>query len=125
MWIELVILGVFLWIAYYDYRFHLVRNIDLIVLLMIQSLTYLNNFLIAISAVFIYLVLNLISKGKIGSGDVKLSFLCATPLSSFSLILNSISIAWIAGGLFSLTRRSSAIPFAPFMIFGTYMVKIL
>lgn len=125
MWIELVILGGFLWIAYYDYRFHLVRNIDLIVLLMIQSLTYLNNFLIAIYAVFIYLVLNLISKGKIGSGDVKLSFLCATPLSSFSLILNSISIAWIAGGLFSLTRWSSAIPFAPFMIFGTYMVKIL
>jgi hypothetical protein len=39
-------------------------------------------------------------------------------------ILNSISIAWIAGGLFALTRRSSAIPFAPFMIFGTYMVKI-
>jgi hypothetical protein len=125
VWIELVILGGFLWIAYYDYRFHLVRNIDLIVLLMIQSLTYLNNFLIAIYAVFIYLVLNLISKGKIGSGDVKLSFLCATPLSSFSLILNSISIAWIAGGLFSLTRRLSAIPFAPFMIFGTYMVKIL
>jgi hypothetical protein len=125
VWIDLVIFGGFLWIAYYDYKFHLVRNIDLIVLLMIESHIYLYNFLIATSAVFIYLVLNYISKGKIGLGDVKLSFLCAVPFSSFSHILNSISIAWIAGGLFSLTRRSSAIPFAPFMILGTYMVKIL
>jgi|LakMenEpi12Jul11_1017349.scaffolds.fasta_scaffold00015_5 hypothetical protein len=125
MWIDLLILSYFLWIAYYDCRFHLIRNIDLILLLLIQSFVYLGNFLIALSAISIYLLLNLLAKGKIGAGDVKLSFFCATPLGSLSEILNSISIAWIAGGLFALTRRPQAIPFAPFMIFATYMVKIL
>lgn len=125
MWIDLLILSYFLWIAYYDCRFHLIRNIDLVLLLLIQSFVYLGNFLIALSAISIYLLLNLLAKGKIGAGDVKLSFFCATPLGSLSEILNSISIAWIAGGLFVLTRRPQAIPFAPFMIFGTYMVKIL
>lgn len=125
MWIDLLILSYFLWIAYYDCRFHLIRNIDLVLLLLIQSFVYLGNFLIALSAISIYLLLNLLAKGKIGAGDVKLSFFCATPLSSLSEILNSISIAWIAGGLFALTLRPQAIPFAPFMIFGTYMVKIL
>ena len=125
MWMDLLILSCFLWIAYYDCRFHLIRNIDLVLLLLIQSFVYLGNFLIALSAISIYLLLNLLAKGKIGAGDVKLSFFCATPLGSLSEILNSISIAWIAGGLFALTHRPQAIPFAPFMIFGTYMVKIL
>ena len=117
-------LAIFIWIAYYDVRFHLIRNIDLLILFVIQIYFYIENFFIALLAVLIYLILNFIAQGNIGAGDVKLSFLCAAPLSSINEILNSISIAWIIGGTFALFRRSSAIPFAPFMIIGTYIVKI-
>lgn len=124
VWVDLLVLGVFIWIAYYDVKFHLIRNVDLLLLFVVQSFFYIENFLNALVAVLIYTALNFIAKGKIGSGDVKLSFLCAAPLSSVNEILNSISITWITGGAFALFSRTSAIPFAPFMIIGTYIVKI-
>lgn len=124
MWIEIMVLVGFVWIAYFDIRWHLIRNIDLAILLVIQSLLYFNNFLVAINAVLIYLGLNLLSRGKIGAGDVKFSYLCALPLSTFNEILNAISITWIAGGLIAVVSRSNIIPFAPFMILGTYIEKI-
>ena len=117
-------LGIFIWIAYYDVRFHLIRNVDLLLLFVVEILFYIDNFIIALLAILIYIALNFIAKGKIGAGDVKLSFLCAVLLSSINEILNSISIAWIIGGIFALFSRTSAIPFAPFMIMGTYIVKI-
>ncbi|MDA2965357.1 MAG: hypothetical protein O3C50_02410 [Actinomycetota bacterium] len=46
-------------------------------------------------------------------------------MNSFSQVTNAILIAWIIGGMYSLARRDQAIPFAPFMILGTYFVKIL
>jgi hypothetical protein len=40
-------------------------------------------------------------------------------------LLNSLSFTWILGGLFALVNRSAAIAFAPFMICGTYLARIL
>lgn len=79
----------------------------------------------------IFYILHTISKGKwIGGGDVRLGFLLgllvATPLRSFLLIF----IASLIGAVVSLTlmsisklKRTSLIPFGPFLISGLFVVQ--
>lgn len=125
MWLELFIAGTCLWISYYDVKFHLIRNIDLLALLTATSLQSMGNFKYALFSLGVYISVNIVARGNIGAGDIKLSFVIGFLMNSFSQVTNSILIAWIIGGLYSLVRRDQAIPFAPFMILGTYFVKIL
>jgi len=124
MAIELLLLVMMVWISFYDIRFHLIRNIDLffIFILLIPNL---NNWLFSCLNLFIYLFINKVAKGAIGAGDVKLSFLLALQLGSVTALVNSLSFTWILGGLYALISRSPAIAFAPFMICGTYLARIL
>lgn len=125
MWLELFIAGTCLWISYYDVKFHLIRNIDLLALLTVTSLQSMGNLKYALFSLGVYISVNIVARGNIGAGDIKLSFVIGFLMNSFSQVANSILIAWIIGGLYSLVRRDQAIPFAPFMILGTYFVKIL
>ena len=125
MWLELFIAGTCLWISYYDVKFHLIRNIDLLALLTATSLQSMGNLKYALFSLGVYISVNIVARGNIGAGDIKLSFVIGFLMNSFSQVANSILIAWIIGGLYSLVRRDQAIPFAPFMILGTYFVKIL
>jgi len=43
MWLDLFIAGTCLWISYYDVKFHLIRNIDLLALLTATSLQSIGN----------------------------------------------------------------------------------
>ena len=113
-----------IWVSWFDIRFHLIRNIDLVVIL-ILSMPFFNNWILGCLNLLSYLVINLITKGGIGAGDVKLSFLLAMQLSSFPALLNSLSFTWILGGIFALISRAPTIAFAPFMICGTYLARIL
>jgi len=124
MAIELLLLVMMVWISFYDIRFHLIRNIDL-VSIFILLIPNLNNWLFSCSNLFIYLFMNKLAKGAIGAGDVKLSFLLALQLDSVTALVNSLSFTWILGGLYALISRSPAIAFAPFMICGTYLARIL
>ena len=124
MAIELLLLVMMVWISFYDIRFHLIRNIDL-VFIFILLLPNLNNWLFSCLNLFIYLFINKVAKGAIGAGDIKLSFLLALQLGSVTTLVNSLSFTWILGGLFALISRSPAIAFAPFMICGTYLARIL
>lgn len=125
MWLDLFIAGTCLWISYYDVKFHLIRNIDLLALLTATSLQGICNLKYALFSLGVYISVNIVARGNIGAGDIKLSFVIGFLMNSFSQVTNAILIAWIIGGLYSLVRRDQAIPFAPFMILGTYFVKIL
>jgi Flp pilus assembly protein protease CpaA len=122
--IELALLVMMIWVSWFDIRFHLIRNIDLVIICILLIPNFHNWFLGCLN-LFLYLVINLIAKGRIGAGDIKLSFLLALQLGSFPSLLNSLSFTWILGGLFALVNRSPAIAFAPFMICGTYLARIL
>ena len=124
MAIQILLIFMLTWISFYDIRFHLIRNIDLVVisLLLIPNLS---NWLFGCLNLSFYLLLNMIAKGVIGAGDIKLSFLLALQLGSVNALVNSLSYAWILGGLYALISRSPAIAFAPFMICGTYLARIL
>jgi len=122
--IELLLVVMMIWVFFYDIRFHLIRNIDL-VSIFILLIPNLNNWIFGCLNLFIYLFINKIAKGGIGTGDIKLSFLLALQLGSVTALVNSLSFTWIFGGLYALISRSPAIAFAPFMICGTYLAKIL
>jgi hypothetical protein len=124
MAIELLLLVMMVWISFYDIRFHLIRNIDL-VFIFILLIPNLNNWLFSCLNLFTYLFINKVAKGAIGAGDIKLSFLLALQLGSVTTLVNSLSFTWILGGLYALISRSPAIAFAPFMICGTYLARIL
>jgi prepilin signal peptidase PulO-like enzyme (type II secretory pathway) len=125
VWLELFVLGGCLWISYYDVKFHLIRNIDLLILLAATSFQSIGNLKYALFSLGVYISINIAARGSIGAGDIKLSFAIGFIFNSFTQVTNAILITWIAGGMYSLARRQQAIPFAPFMILGTYLVKIL
>ena len=122
---ELIAILFFIKISLYDIKYHLIKNIDLILLLLILLPNYHSNWRTSLLSLGIYLILNIIGRGKIGFGDIKLSFICAMPLESYLDLFNALSITWIIGGIYVLIRRSKVVAFAPFMIIGTYISKIL
>ena len=124
MAIQITLLIMLTWISVYDIRFHLIRNIDLVIIFLLLIPNF-DNWLFACLNLSFYLLLNMISKGVIGAGDIKLSLLLALQLGSVNALVNSLSYTWILGGLYALISRSPAIAFAPFMICGTYLARIL
>jgi Flp pilus assembly protein protease CpaA len=122
--VELALLVMMIWVSWFDIRFHLIRNIDLLIISILLVPNF-NNWFFGCLNLVLYLVINVIAKGGIGAGDIKLSFLLALQLGSFPSLLNSLSFTWILGGVFALINRSPAIAFAPFMICGTYLARIL
>ena len=123
MLIEVVLIIVFFWISFYDVKNHLIRNIDLLLLLALILFRYSHNLKFAAFSLVVYLIINFISSGKIGYGDIKLSFVLALLLDSFFKVYFSIAISWVFGGIYALFRSGKAVPFAPFMIFGTYLAR--
>ena len=122
--LDFVILACLIWVAIYDIKYHLIRNIDLLVILGMFIPTLFNGFKFALANLFIYLTINFLAKRKIGTGDIKLSFICGLLFSSYFQLFNALSITWIIGGFYAILFRQSAVAFAPFMICGTYLARI-
>jgi len=122
--LDFVILACLIWVAFYDIKYHLIRNIDLLVIFVMFIPTLLIGFKFALANLFIYLTINLLAKRKIGTGDIKLSFICGLLFSSYFQLFNALSITWIIGGFYAILFRPSAVAFAPFMICGTYLARI-
>ena len=92
----------FIWIAIYDFRFKLIRNIDLVIAIIFCAIYLDTNWRLGLANLGIYGLLNLLIKGKIGSGDIKLAPIIALPIGTFFELLNALSISWISGGLYAL-----------------------
>lgn len=125
MTLEIFTLLWFIRIARYDIASHLIRNFDLIVLGLLVMPTNFANWPIGLLSFCIYLLINLLSGGKIGYGDIKLSFFCAVMLPSISALSIALTSTWMMAGLLALVYIKKSIPFAPFMILGTYFSKIV
>jgi Flp pilus assembly protein protease CpaA len=112
-------------IAIYDIRTHLIGNFELILLFILLVPRFSNAWEFSLVNLTIYFLINTSTKGKIGAGDIKLSIISGLMLNSYLQLFNALSYTWIIGGIYALLLGSKTIAFAPFMICGTYMAKIL
>lgn len=112
-------------IAIYDIRTHLIGNFELILLFILLVPRFSNAWEFSLVNLIIYFLINTSTKGKIGAGDIKLSIISGLMLNSYLQLFNALSYTWIIGGIYALLLGSKTIAFAPFMICGTYMAKIL
>ena len=124
MLLEILAFIWFIRIAIYDIQNHLIRNIDLIIVGILLMPGHFMNWKIGCLSLGLYLLINLVSGWKIGYGDIKLSFICSITLATINELSIALTSTWILAGLFALTQPRRSIPFAPFMIIGTYFTKI-
>ena len=119
-------------ISFSDLRYRIIRNRDLVLLLLIGLALNLSqdlhpNFSYLIYVTLITLALLVLFRGKIGAGDLKLFWVLSFWVPSFTKWLEGLSFSWILGGLFAISylafknrrrQRNMCIPFAPFIFLG-------
>ncbi len=120
-----------IWFSFYDIRYHLIRNRDLkVALICLAPFVELNGLIQGISNFIFYLMVFLFSRGAIGFGDVKLSFMLGIYLGNGGFDISKLFLAnfisWLAALaaivlLRSLDRQmeQGRIAFAPFLFIGT------
>lgn len=119
-------------ISFSDLRHRIIRNRDLVLLLLIGLALNLSqdlylNFSYLIYVTLITLALLIFFGGQIGAGDLKLFWVLSFWVPSFTKWLEGLSFSWILGGLFAIwylaiknrsRQRNMSIPFAPFIFLG-------
>ena len=125
MVVEFLSLVLLLRIALYDIKTHLISNVDIFLIFMLLTPKIINKWEFGLVNFVVYLLINALAKGKIGAGDIKLSAILGLMLDSYVQLFNALSYTWIIGGIYALLMGSRTVAFAPFMICGTYIVKIL
>jgi hypothetical protein len=123
MILETLSILLFAKIAWHDIQTQKIGNSDLISVGIILSPIYWRNWPISLLNFMVYLVLYFLSQCKLGDRDLKLSIICALPLSSVLQLLQSVTFTWFIAGVFALFEPRTSIAFAPFMILGTYLAK--
>jgi prepilin signal peptidase PulO-like enzyme (type II secretory pathway) len=121
-WLFLIIVSV--QIAIFDLRSHLIRNIDLFLLTLAMALTFRINLKFAAINTLIYLVIYILSRKKLGEGDVKLAACLGISFHSFFQLIVALDIAWIIGGLWAISTGKAKIAFAPPMLIGAFVAYI-
>ena len=111
-------------VAIYDIKTYLISNLDIFLLLIFLTPKIANRWEFALINLIIYSLINVLAKGKIGAGDIKLSAILGLMLDIYFQLFNALSYTWIIGGIYALLMGSKTIAFAPFMICGTYLAKI-
>ncbi|MDA2981747.1 MAG: prepilin peptidase [Actinomycetota bacterium] len=119
-------------ISFSDLRYRIIRNRDLVLLVLIGLAVNLSqdlhlNFSYLFYVTLITLALLVFFGGKIGAGDLKLFWVLSFWVPSFTKWLEGLSFSWILGGLFAISylafknrrrQRNMCIPFAPFIFLG-------
>lgn len=123
MILETISVILFIKIAWHDIRTQKIRNSDLIAAGIPLVLLFWQNWLISLLNFTSYLMLYYLSKRKFGEGDLKLSIICALPLSSVFQLMQAVTSTWLLGGFFAIFKPRSSFAFAPFMILGTYLAR--
>ena len=124
MVVEFFILILLFRVAIYDIKTHLIGNLDILLLLIFLIPKIVNSWEFGLVNFVVYLLINILAKGKIGAGDIKLSAILGLMLDSYLQLFNALSYTWIIGGTYALFIGSKTVAFAPFMICGTYIAKI-
>ena len=124
MVVEFLSLFLLLRVAIYDIKTHLIRNLDLFLIFILFTPKIINKWEFGLVNFVVYLLINILAKGKIGAGDIKLSAILGLMLDSYLQLFNALSYTWIIGGIYALLMGSRTVAFAPFMICGTYIAKI-
>jgi len=122
--VEFFILILLFRVAIYDIKTHLIGNLDILLLLIFLIPKIVNSWEFGLVNFVVYLLINILAKGKIGAGDIKLSAILGLMLDSYLQLFNALSYTWIIGGTYALFIGSKTVAFAPFMICGTYIAKI-
>jgi len=122
--VEFFILILLFRVAIYDIKTHLIGNLDILLLLIFLIPKIVNSWEFGLVNFVVYLLINILAKGKIGAGDIKLSAILGLMLDSYLQLFNALSYTWIIGGAYALFIGSKTVAFAPFMICGTYIAKI-
>jgi hypothetical protein len=112
MILETLSIVLFTKIACHDIHTQKNRNSDLISAGIILSPIYWRNWPISLLNFMVYLVLYFLSRRKLGEGDLKLSIICALPLSSVVQLMQSLTFTWFIGGIFALFKSRTSIAFA-------------
>ena len=124
MVVEFFILILLFRVAIYDIKTHLIGNLDILLLLIFLIPKLVDRWEFGLVNFVIYLLINILAKGKIGAGDIRLSAILGLMLDSYLQLFNALSYTWIIGGSYALFIGSKTVAFAPFMICGTYIAKI-
>jgi len=99
-----------------------------------KSLAPINAIYLGLGTFVLFLLLNLISKGQLGMGDVKLSYSLAVGIGSISpyLIYWTFLLAFSMAGIFALglllSQRASlqsSFAFGPFMVMGAWLSLLM
>ena len=118
-------------ISFSDLRYRIIRNRDLVLLLLIGLAVNLSedlhlNFSYLFYVTLITLALLVFFGGKIGAGDLKLFWVLSFWVPTFTKWLEGLSFSWILGGHFAISASisfcflSSSFSFLNFwMYFGT------
>jgi prepilin signal peptidase PulO-like enzyme (type II secretory pathway) len=120
----LLLISACLQIAIYDFRNHLIRNIDLVLLLFALALSFRINLKFAILNLCIYLLIYLVSRKKMGEGDVKLAACIGMSFQSIYQLVVALDIAWLIGGILAIRSGKAKIAFAPPMLIGAFVAYI-
>lgn len=132
-----ILLIFILYLAYYDFKYYRVPNrITLLLFLLVLSQSYFNNrlekaIIAGLFSLLFYTVVYLITKGKIGVGDIKFSIISAIYLGfEFWLysMFYSIILATIVSSVLLLLKKidkGSRLPFIPFLTSGIILTHIL
>jgi prepilin signal peptidase PulO-like enzyme (type II secretory pathway) len=111
-------------IAHHDLKTHLIRDFDLVILFIFLTFFFEINLVYGIYYFVLLLLLNILTRGSIGFGDVKLALVLGSAMNSIIQLVISIDLAWIIGGVWALISKRKSIPFAPAMILGAVIGQI-
>ena len=96
--------------------------------LIFQQNTAFFSLLFGLVEFLLFLFVYLISRKKMGIGDIKYSFFCGLISGSFMNVIISTLVSSLSGIFFILLvnrKGEKKIPFTPFMFFGTLAVSIV
>lgn len=132
-----ILLIIILYLAYYDIRYYRVPNrITLLLFLLVLTDSYLNHrwekaIIAGFFSLIFFVVVFMITRGKIGIGDIKFSIISAIYLG-FELWLYSIFYAILTATFTGLTliimkkiKRDDRLPFIPFLTTGIICTLII
>jgi prepilin signal peptidase PulO-like enzyme (type II secretory pathway) len=111
-------------IAEHDLKTHLIRDFDLVMLFIFLTFFFEINLVYGVYYFALLLLLNILTRGSIGFGDVKLALVLGSAMNSIIQLVISIDLAWIIGGVWALISKRKSIPFAPAMILGAVIGQI-
>jgi prepilin signal peptidase PulO-like enzyme (type II secretory pathway) len=111
-------------IAEHDRKTHLIRDFDLVMLFIFFTFFFEINLVYGVYYFALLLLLNILTRGSIGFGDVKLALVLGSAMNSIIQLVISIDLAWIIGGVWALISKRKSIPFAPAMILGAVIGQI-